>query len=235
MKTTHTGGKVIACRDQIPPLCDGDQLTQVEFHQRYEASPSGVNAELIGGVVRLTGLHTRQHATCVPHLSVVFSLYEASTPGTEVGSRLSTILGPLSEVQPDLLLRLETDVGGQTRFDADDYLVGGPELVAEVAYEQAGPELNEKQSDYVAAGVLEYVIVCLRECEIHWFQFPSRRKLRPDKAGVFRSRVFPGLWLDGPALFARGSARLMAAAQQGVTSPEHVAFVAKLAAAKGRS
>lgn len=33
-----------------PPLENGDRLDQKTFHQRYEATPPDVRAELIGGV-----------------------------------------------------------------------------------------------------------------------------------------------------------------------------------------
>jgi hypothetical protein len=66
---------------------------------------------------------------------------------------------------------------------------------------------------------------------LFWFHFPSRRKLKADRQGVWKSRVFPGLWLDGPALLARDSARLIATAQRGTASPEHPDFVRHLRAA----
>jgi hypothetical protein len=45
---------------------------------------------------------------------------------------------------------------------------------------------------------------------------------------VWKSQVFPGLWLDGPALLARDSAKLLTTAQQGLATPEHAAFVQRL-------
>ncbi len=75
----------------------------------------------------------------------------------------------------------------------------------------------------------EYVVLCIEEQQLHWFHFPSRRKLRPGRQGVWKSRVFPGLWLDGPALLARDSARLMAAVQRGLATPEHAEFARRLA------
>ena len=39
--------------DAIPPLRDGDRLTQREFFRRYEAAPEGTRAELLRGVVYL--------------------------------------------------------------------------------------------------------------------------------------------------------------------------------------
>ena len=47
--------------------------------------------------------------------------------------------------------------------------------------------------------------------------------------GIFRSVVFPGLWLDAAALLAGDRAKLLAVLQQGLQSPEHAAFVEELA------
>jgi len=45
---------------------------------------------------------------------------------------------------------------------------------------------------------------------------------------VIRSEVFPGLWLDADALLRRDRKRLLSVLRQGLASPEHAAFVAKL-------
>jgi hypothetical protein len=47
-----------------------------------------------------------------------------------------------------------------------------------------------------------------------------------------RSRVFPGLWLDSKALLARDMQQVLARLQEGLHSPEHKRFVAKLARRK---
>jgi len=57
-------------------------------------------------------------------------------------------------------------------------------------------------------------------------------KKLPDADGILRSEVFPGLWLDPAAFLKRDGRRLLAVLRQGLASPEHAAFVAKLAAKK---
>jgi hypothetical protein len=47
-----------------------------------------------------------------------------------------------------------------------------------------------------------------------------------------RSEVFPGLWLDATALVNDDMSRVLAVLQQGLATPEHTAFVARLAAAR---
>ena len=51
---------------------------------------------------------------------------------------------------------------------------------------------------------------------------------RPDRAGIWKSKVFPGLWINGPALIDRKTVPLGETLQHGVASPEHAAFVRKL-------
>ena len=80
----------------------------------------------------------------------------------------------------------------------------------------------------------EYLVLCVEEQQLHWFHFPSRRKLKPDRKGLWKSRIFPGLWLNAPALFACDTLRLAATIQQGLATSEHAAFVEQLAARRSR-
>ena len=50
--------------------------------------------------------------------------------------------------------------------------------------------------------------------------------------GIYRSQVFPGLWLDEKALLAGDSRQVLDRLQQGIRSPAHERFVAELAARK---
>jgi hypothetical protein len=69
------------------------------------------------------------------------------------------------------------------------------------------------------------------DCEIDWFVLRRKRyvRLTPDEDGLLRSETFPGLWLDPSALLTGDLPRVMAAVQRGLASPEHAAFVARLA------
>jgi hypothetical protein len=209
-------------------LNSGDQMTQVEFHRRYQTCAEDEKFELIGGVVYMASPMKGPHGAFHVELSLVFGLYKAGTPGVEAADNITVVLGANSEPQPDLLLRILREYGGQSDYNDDDYLVGAPELIAEIAHSTVAIDMNRKRQDYLAAGVQEYIVFCIEEQELHWFHFPSKRKLKPDKTGLFRSRVFPGLWLHGPALVARDSARLVASVQEGLASPEHSAFVRQL-------
>ena len=59
--------------------------------------------------------------------------------------------------------------------------------------------------------------------------------LQPGPDGIHRSEIFPGLWLDAEALFAEDRRRLIRILNRGLRSPEHAAFVAKLAEAARRA
>jgi hypothetical protein len=67
----------------------------------------------------------------------------------------------------------------------------------------------------------------------HWFVLREGRHVEhpPAPDGLFRSEVFPGLWLDAAALFANNLDGLMAGLERGLATPEHAAFVARLAGA----
>lgn len=219
-------------KKDIPPLENGDHLTQPEFHRRYEAMPEHVKAELIGGIVFMASPLRRPHSTHHGKLGMVLGFYEAHTPGVEALDNATTILGEDSEPQPDLALRILEDAGGQSTTNADEYVEGSPELIAEIAHSSRAIDLGLKKQDYEAAGVLEYVVVCVREKEILWFRLDEQRELRADREGIFRSEVFPGLWLDGPSLLTGKGKRLLEVVGQGLGSPEHAAFVQFLETAR---
>jgi Uma2 family endonuclease len=221
-------------RFHVPPedaLHNGDRLSQAEFHRRYELYPEDAKFELIGGIVYMASPLRVPHSDYDEELGFVLGLYRRGTPGTQVLHNATTILGDDSEPQPDLALYVLPEFGGPTRINEKGYLVGAPELVCEIAHSTVALDLHAKKRDYRLAGVQEYLVVCIKEQELHWFHF-GRRALRPDAAGVWRSRIFPGLWIDGPALLSRNSARLREVIHQGLASPEHAAFAARLAAAR---
>lgn len=108
----------------VPPLRQGQRLSQPEFHRRYGATPPGVKAELIDGVVfKAAPLH-QPHGSPHVGLATVLGLYQASTPGVYAVDNATIILGPRSEPQPDLSLRIVADYGGQVRCGTTGVIVG---------------------------------------------------------------------------------------------------------------
>jgi Uma2 family endonuclease len=212
----------------VPPLQNGDHLTQLEFHRRYEAMPAEVKAELIGGRVYMSSPQRRPHGRTEYCIAGALATYEIATPGVEGAQQLTTILGEDSEPQPDLCLRIPSS--GRSSVNADQYVVGPPELVIEVAHASENIDLHEKRQDYRAAGVLEYLVFCIREARLRSFDLPNDAELPVDPDGVYRSRTFPGLWIDVGAALRWDLPRLIDVVNQGLATPEHRAFAADLEA-----
>ncbi len=216
----------------LPPLENGDRLDQKTFHERYEAMPKHVRAELIEGIVYMSSPMKRPHGRITTPVIRWLAEYEEATPGTEVLVGVTNILGPESEPEPDGCLIILPECGGQTWEDKKGYLNGAPEFIGEIGYATESIDLHGKKLDYEKAGVREYLVVALRLNKVFWFvrRRGKFRDLAPGPDGIFRSEIFPGLWLDAAALLRRDRERLLAVLRQGLASTEHAAFGAKLAA-----
>jgi Uma2 family endonuclease len=210
-----------------PPF-NGDRLTQAEFHRCYEQYDEDEKWELVGGIVYMASPLRRTHSRYDGEIRFALELYRQATAGVEALHNATTILGEESEQQPDLGLRILPEFGGQSRTNDDDYIEGPPELLVEVAHSTLALDMHAKRDDYRQAGVIEYLVLCVEEQEVHWFHFPSGRPIRPDREGISRSRVFPGLWIDTAALMRLESARFREVVEQGLASQPHAAFVRRL-------
>lgn len=218
-------------RQATPSLEPGDRLTREEFERRYDASPKVKKAELIDGVVYMPS-PARYHAHGQPHVRVAAWLetYAATTPGTEACDNATLRLDNDNEPQPDAALRIEEKKGGRSRIDDEDYVVGAPEIVAEVTSSSVSYDLGAKLQVYRRHGVLEYVVWRVLDGEIDWFILREGRydRLAPGADGVFRSEAMPGLWLDSTALLAGEMAKVLETLRRGVESAEHAAFLERL-------
>ncbi len=220
----------------VPLLKEGDRLPRDEFERRYDAMPDLRKAELIEGVVYVPS-PVRQRHHSEPHFNLIGWLfyYRARTPGLAGGDNASVRLGLDSMPQPDCLLFITPDCGGQASIDEDDYVSGAPDLVAEVAASSADYDVNVKLEVYRRHGVREYIVWRVLDREIDWFVLRDGRfeKLTPSGDGILRSTVFPGLWLDRAALLCHDFNTLLAVLQRGIDTPEHTAFAEHLRQAKG--
>jgi len=218
-------------RWKSPPLEAGQHLDRATFRARYEAMPPETQAELIGGVVHVHGRVTRSHGLLHCRTIYWLALYRRATPGVHASSNATVQLDDQGEPQPDVLLRIRPEFGGQSRNEGE-YIGGAPELIVEVADTSRKIDLGAKFEDYRRAGVLESVVVALEPDEVFWFVRREDRlePMPPAAGGVFRSQVFPGLWFDPDALFAEHFDRLIATLERGLATPEHADFVARLAA-----
>jgi Uma2 family endonuclease len=215
----------------IPPLQNGDRLTRAEFERRYDAMPHLSKAELIEGVVYKPSPVTFEgHGG--PHFDLIawLSFYRMTTDGVRGGDNSSLRLDLANEPQPDACLIVLPTHGGRVQIDRDGYIVGGPELVAEVAASSASYDLHAKLNVYRRNGVQEYIVWRVLDQAIDWFVLREDRyeRLTLTSAGLYQSEVLPGLWLDPTALMAGHLLALAAVVQQGAATAEHAVFVAKL-------
>ncbi len=219
----------------VPPLEPGDRLTRDEFERRYQAMPHLKKAELLEGVVHVPSpvrlnQHGRPHADLITWLGT----YGAFTPGVLVGDNVTVRLDLDNEPQPDAAMLVEPGRGGQAQLSPDDYVVGAPELVAEVAASSAAIDLRTKLGIYRRNQVREYLVWRVLDRATDWFVLRQTQydRLPLGADGFFHSEVFPGLWLDAAALVSFDLATVLQALQQGLASPDHAAFVAKLGQAR---
>jgi hypothetical protein len=222
----HGGGMI---DDAVPPLCAGDKLTRDEFLRRWEQHPEIKFAELIGGIVYMPSPLTRLHGVADNHVSGWLWVYAAQTPGTEAGNNATTFMEEGETPQPDDYLRILPEFGGQSRNEGK-YVGGAAELLVEVSVSSAAIDLNQKRDLYEREGVREYLAILMYEQEIRWHRLGKHgfKLMTPDADMIGKSKVFPGLWLDGNAMLAHDSAKVLATLQLGLQSPEHAAFVRKL-------
>lgn len=220
----------IAINERVPPLTTGDHLSRDEFLRRWEAQPDVNRAELIGGRVYMPSPVSSDHGQMDRWISGWLAVYQAATPGVG-GANNATSLMLDDAPQPDLSLLILPEYGGSSRVEGL-YFHGALEFVAEVSASSASNDLHDKYDLYQSAGVQEYLVVLLFEEEIRWhFRIDGRYQLlSPDADGLWRSRVFPGLWLDGTALLAGNLRQVLDRLQDGLRSTEHAQFVADLAA-----
>lgn len=220
---------IVTERD-VAPLRAGDNLTREEFLRRWEAEPGIKLAELIGGIVYMPSPVSLDHGTMERWISTWLGVYQAATPGTD-GANNTTSFVLDDTPQPDLNLRLLPEYGGGSWAEGK-YLHGVPELLAEVCVSTASYDLHQKYDLYEAAGIPEYLAVVVFEQEIRWHVLVDGRYqlLSPDADRLHRSRIFPGLWLDGQALLAGNLRQVLERLQEGLRSAEHERFVAELAA-----
>jgi Uma2 family endonuclease len=102
--------------------------------------------------------------------------------------------------------------------------------VAEVASSSVSYDLTDKLKVYRRNGVCEYIVWRVLDRQIDWFVLREGEYVRLSlgDGGLYRSEVFPGLWLDPAALVGGDTTTVLATLQRGLASPEHIDFVARL-------
>ncbi len=156
-------------------------------------------------------------------LSYVVSAWTApyliANPRLRAGANGTWHLPGQNVPQPDLALWIAEKHGGRVRI-VNDYPVGAPELIIEISKTASARDRGSKLAMYREGGVSEYVTVHPKQRKIVWRQLVNGRyhELPADEDGWFRSRIFPGLWLDPEALWTRDLAGLANAVAKGVAA-----------------
>lgn len=197
--------------ETLMALESGDRLTREEFHRRDGAHPDVRKAELVEGVVYVTSpVRGRRHAK--PNGCIVYWLgaYCRLHLDLEFGTDATVRLDARNEVQPDAYLFRE--VPGGPAYSADDYIQGGPQLVAEIAASTASYDLHDKKEAYRRNGVREYIVWRVLDGAIDWFRLEGGEytRVEPDASGVIESSVFPGLRLHVARMLAGDLAGVLA-------------------------
>lgn len=235
MRVPAVDRTIPAPRNGYVPLHNGDHMDAETFHALYEQTPEGFKAELIGGIVYVAspvyGFHADPHARAMTWLG----LYMTRTPGVQLLDNCSMRLDEENELQPDAMLRIRSEYAGRSSLNEKGVVVGPPELLLEVAYTSRNIDLKQKMRQYEQAGVEEYVVVLAEKNEVEWFyMFNNRFRPLRATAGLLKSKVFPGLWLEPATLFSDSTDSLLDAVVEGTDSNGHSKLVAKLAARRSK-
>src|SRR5262249_50691892 len=123
----------------------------------------------------------------------------------------------------------------QVRIE-DRYIVGGPELISEIAATSENYDLHDKLDVYRRNDVREYVVWRVFDRAIDWFVLRNSQydQLPLSPEGFYKSEVLPGLWPGPAALIAGAMPRVAEVARLGLASPEHAAFMERLQQARGQ-
>jgi Uma2 family endonuclease len=214
-----------------PALVTGDRMGLAEFLRRWEELPDLKNAELIDGEVYLPSPVSPQHANRDSLIIWWLTQYAHATSGCHSGNNATWLmLG--SAPQPDAFLRILPEHGGQSRIE--QYFTGAPELAVEICVTSTEIDFGAKLRLYQRAGVREYITVESLTNRLVWRLLENGVYVnQPVPAdGIYRSQVFPGLWLDIAVFWADDGPKMLATLNAGLASPQHQHFVERLAAAK---
>ncbi|MFN8423566.1 MAG: Uma2 family endonuclease [Anaerolineae bacterium] len=135
--------------------------------------------------------------------------------------------------QPDGMLLLDTERGGEVRVTDEDYLTGTPAFVFEISASTAGYDLHAKKRLYARIGVPEYLVAAAHEKRLYWFVLRDGEyaALAPDADGDLPESDMGGLVVAGGRGVSQTNDRqaAVAAVAAGVATDEHAGLVARLA------
>ena len=219
--------------------CEGDRLSRAEFVSAGQSDPDRYQfAERIDGRLVMNAASVRREGHGRPNSRIVGLLvaYEVETPGVEVGDNSTAQIDDDHDPQPDAYLLVLPEYGGQVEFTESDFIRNAPEMIVEIAGHSLATDLGRKKAIYEADGCREYLVWATDERRFYCFRNGTggfEEVSGGTHDGVFRSVVFPGLWIDMKALLADDLRAAMTTLRRGLESTEHAAFASELASRVG--
>lgn len=226
------GSHMTSAQLSPPELITGQRMSREEFLTRWEALPDLKHAELIEGIVYVSSPVSRDHGVFDISAHGWLGLYAWHTPGGEAGNNVTWMMLE-SSPQPDAFLMISPQYGGKARAEGK-FWGGAPDLVVEVCLTSTDYDFGPKLALYQRAGVREYLTLESFRKRTVWRVLVngSYAAIQPDADGYYRSRVFPGLWLDAGAFWREDGPTVQRVLEQGLASDEHAAFIEQLQRAR---
>ena len=196
----------------------GDRMSRDEFLRRWERMPDVKFAELIDGLVYMPSPVSFEHMDHDGNLHVLLAHYVIRV-GTCKLYPNGTWLMLESAPQPDVALALLPQHGGKVRV-LNGLTTGTPELIVEVSGSSRSYDLGPKLALYQRAAVPEYLAVLLEERRLEWriLNDNGGYDLLEADGGVYRSRIFPGLWVSERAFWDGDIAAMIETLDAGLAS-----------------
>jgi Uma2 family endonuclease len=206
------------------------KMTRERFLRIWDELPELKHAELINGVVFVGSPVGIGHSDWDMSAHWWLKAYAHATPGLRAGNNATWHM-LASAPQPDAHLCL---LQGGTARAVQNRFHGAPELAVEISESSASVDFGPKLDLYARAGVQEYLTFEPLFERLTWrcLVAGEYQPLKPGPDGIYRSKVFPGLWLDQAAFWADDGQRLQEVLSQGLADPAHAKFVRRLARTK---
>lgn len=184
----------------LPELVRGEKRIEMTYEQFLEFCDEDVHAEWEDGEIIVFMPPGPRHQDIVMFLSTVMRLFaEFFQLGKVLPAPLEMKASPTSNArEPDILFIARANL---IRLD-EARLTGPADLIVEVVSpESVTRDRNKKFEEYQAAGVKEYWVIDARP-QLQRAEFwvldtdGHYQAKRPDRAGVYRSTILKGFWLD---------------------------------------
>ena len=214
-----------------PPLLrHGDGMSLDEFLNRWDQMPDLKFAELVEGLVYMPSPVSHNHGRIDSRIQGLCALYCFRTPGSAAMTNATWLMPPSGAPQPDCSIQILPEYGGRSTIK-NGLSSGAPEFVAEIVYSSRAYDLGPKLALYQVARVDEYLAILVEERRFEWrWLVNGSYQILESLSGVYRSRVFPGLWINEAAFWNEDSAALVQTLEYGLASQEQTDFVSRLGA-----